>query len=241
MRQALLATSLSCALAAVAASACAPARAADAAAEKAAGKSEEAAAKEGATKAAAEPDTKAAAGHSEAAGHKREAEHEADHEGGHGHGCPICPVSSPAELDVLMTLREHHAQVAAREQVLQQREAALGVLEQTLDARVAKLDTAMNKLEERLNLGAPGRALQEKRIEALVETLGGLSVKKAAPILAEADPPIAAELLRRVGAARAAALLTVMPPAKAGRFISLGISVPAPKTANGQDSTEAKP
>lgn len=144
-------------------------------------------------------------------------------------GCPLCPVSTPEEMDVLMTLRERQADVVAREAVLKRREAALQKLEEELDGRVQKLDAHVAKLEERLELGEPGKAVQEKRIAALVETLSGLTAKKAAPILAAAEPEVAAELLRRVGAAKAAALLAVMPPIKAGEFISLGIDAPPAK------------
>lgn len=223
---------LPCALALLAA--CAPARAAQPEPE----------AKRAATTGAADAAPHAEAGHDVADAH--DAHHDDDHAPLHGQasGCPVCPpgpAASPAELAVMMTLRERHARAAARELELQRRETAVGALEQELDARVAKLDAAMNKLEERLNLGEPGRAAREKRVDTLVETLGGLSVKKAAPILAEAEPEVAAELLRRVGAARAAALLTVMSPAKAGHFISLGIAVSPAKEGTAPTPPEASP
>jgi flagellar motility protein MotE (MotC chaperone) len=163
----------------------------------------------------------------------------------HTNGCPLCPVNSPEEMDVLMTLRERHAQVSARELMAEKKEAELTQLEQRIDKRVAKLDDAMAKLEARLDLAEPGRAIKEERIKGMVETLSGLTAKKAAPILAEAEPEVAAELLRRLGATRAAALLAVMPATKAGRFISLGLGkiaappqsksapTPAPKENNG--------
>lgn len=160
-------------------------------------------------------------------------------------GCPICPVRSADELNVLMTLRERHADVMARESAVLKREDHVAELERTLDERVAKLDGKMDKLEERLNMAEPGRAAQEKRITALVETLSGLTAKKAAPILAEAEPEVAAELLRRMDAAKAAALLAVMPAAKAGQFISLGIGSNAAKktaqAASAQENKEATP
>jgi len=159
-------------------------------------------------------------------------------------GCPLCPVRSTEEMDVLMTLRERHAELTAREAVLKRRESAVAELEKSLDHKIAQLDGKMDKLEERLNLGDPGRAQREKRISTLVDTLTGLTAKKAAPILAETEPEVAAELLRRMDAAKAAALLAIMPPQKAGQFVSLGIGQPKKTPAQppaAQDGGEASP
>jgi flagellar motility protein MotE (MotC chaperone) len=149
-------------------------------------------------------------------------------------GCPVCPVRSTEEMDVLMALRERHAELTAREAVLKRRESAVAELEKTLDHKVAQLDGKMDKLEERLNLGDPGRAQREKRISTLVGTLTGLTAKKAAPILVETDPEVAAELMQRMDVAKAAALLAIMPAQKAGQFISLGIGQLGPKKTSAQ-------
>lgn len=149
-------------------------------------------------------------------------------------GCPLCPVSSKEEAQVLMQLRERHTLLAARENIVAQKEAALAKLEDTLDSQLTRLDVAMAKMEARLNVGEAAKAKRDAQLAALVQTLQVLSAKKAAPMLAEASPDFVAEIFRQLGPTRTASLLAVMPAGKAGKLIDLAVDakvVPQKKQA----------
>lgn len=156
--------------------------------------------------------------------------------------CPVCPVGDKDEVAVLMQLRERHTLLSARENLVAQKEAALKKLEASLDAQLTRFDVAINKMESRLEVGDAKVAKRDGQVKAVVQTLQGLSAKKAAPMLAEAQPDLVAEIFRELGPVRVASLLSVMPPAKAGKLIDLSVDKPgAPKahrpTAPGAAST----
>lgn len=143
--------------------------------------------------------------------------------------CPVCPVSNKEEVAVLMQLRERHTLLSARENLVAQKEATLAKLEASIDAQLTRFDVALGKVEARLEVGDAKRAKREAQVQALVQTLQGLSAKKAAPMLAEAQPDLVAELFRQLGPVRVASLLSVMPPAKAGKLIDLSVDRAAQK------------
>lgn len=147
---------------------------------------------------------------------------------------PPCPVQSKEEVQVLLHLRERHTVLLARESELAQREAHLKDFEKTLRERMAHVTVALGSIEQQLNLGAAGEKAREQRLTDLVDTVSKLSAKKAAPMLAQAEPEIVADLFRRLGPQRASALLAVMPPAKAGKLIDYAAngSDPASKSAS---------
>ena len=130
-----------------------------------------------------------------------------------------CPVNSPDEVEMLLALRERHTVLLARETQLAQREAMLKHFEAALASRLAHVEVALAKVESSLSLGEAGQKDREARLQVLADTVAKLSAKKAAPMLAQAEPSLVAELFRRLGPMRASALLAVMPPAKAGKLI----------------------
>ena len=140
--------------------------------------------------------------------------------------CPVCPVGSKDEVAVLMQLRERHTLLSARENLVAQKEAALSKLEASLDAQLTRFDVAITKIESRLEVGDAKVAKRDGQVKAVVQTLQGLSAKKAAPMLAEAQPDLVAEIFRELGPVRVASLLSVMPPAKAGKLIDLSVDRP---------------
>lgn len=143
----------------------------------------------------------------------------------------VCPVSNAEEIKVLLRLRERHTVLLAQESMVAQREAQLNRLEKDFEAKLAQLEVGMAKIEQRLLLGDAKQKQHEQRLVALVDTISKLSAKKAAPMLAAAEPEVVAELFRRLGAQRTSSLLAVMPPAKAGKLIDYAADVIAKEPA----------
>jgi flagellar motility protein MotE (MotC chaperone) len=127
----------------------------------------------------------------------------------------------PAELKVLLALRERRLALDGRERAVLAREAELRAAQAKLDGRIAAIDEGVQRLEARLELGEPGRKAHEQRLRDLADSLGSLSAKQAAPILAEADPTLTAELLQRLGTTRTAALLAAMTTGKAAKVVNI--------------------
>ncbi len=128
-----------------------------------------------------------------------------------------CP--SGTDMQLLTALHQRRLQLDTREAALGEREKTLQALRDALDQRMQSMSGALEKFEERYLLGEPARRARDKRIAALVEAMTGLSAKKAAPMLAAADPDLTGDLLMRMGPARTAALLAIMPVARAARLM----------------------
>lgn len=123
------------------------------------------------------------------------------------------------EITILQALRDRRVELDNREAAIKAREDAYSKLKKEVDERIENTSREIAKLEARLNMGEPARQAKEKRIVSLVDALTTLSAKKAAPMLAAADPALVGELLVRLGPQRAAALLSVMPPTQAGHLV----------------------
>lgn len=140
--------------------------------------------------------------------------------------------SDPAELQILLALRERRLELDGRERTVQAREAEFKQAQKKIGDRVEQLNQSVARLEARLELGEPARLARETRLKTLVDGLSTLSAKKAAPILAETEPTLVAELMQRLGSTRTAALLAVMPTAKAARIVNITGGPRQPGTRN---------
>ncbi len=158
------------------------------------------------------------------------------------------------EITILQALRDRRVELDNREATIKAHEEALSKLKKELDERLENTSREIAKLETRLNMGEPARQAKEKRIVSLVDALTTLSAKKAAPMLAAADPALVGDLLVRLGPQRAAALLAVMPAAQAGHLVDQvgearalaafkaqeqAKATPAASGAQAQDNTQA--
>jgi flagellar motility protein MotE (MotC chaperone) len=149
--------------------------------------------------------------------------------------------SDPAELQILLALRERRLELDGRERTVQAREVEFKQAQKKIDDRVEQLNQSVARLEARLELGEPGRQAREARLKTLVDGLSTLSAKKAAPILAETEPNLVAELMQRLGSTRTATLLAVMPTVKAARIVNITGGPRQPGTRNSPQATAATP
>lgn len=132
-----------------------------------------------------------------------------------------CPSVDPVELKTLLKLRDRRMELDSREHALHTREQELNQAKQKIQERLDALDSAILKLETKLELGEPRRKIRDEQMKSLADSISKLSAKKSAPILSEADPDTVAKLLLHLDSARMASLLAAMPSAKAGRIIDI--------------------
>jgi flagellar motility protein MotE (MotC chaperone) len=139
-----------------------------------------------------------------------------------------CP--SGSDMQLLIALHQRRLQLDTREAALNEREKSLQAMRDILDQRLATVSGDLEKFEARYKLGEPARQAREVRIRALVEAMTGLSAKKAAPMLAAAEADLTGDLLMRMGPARTANLLSLMPVQRAAKLMEqMGEKVrPAP-------------
>lgn len=124
------------------------------------------------------------------------------------------------ELEVLTALRQRRLELDQREAVLKAREVSMDKLRKQVDDKIGQMSVEVARLELKLQIGEAYRQDRERRLTMLVESLGGLSAKKAAPVLAAADPALVSEVMMRLGPDRTAALLAVMKPVQAGGLVN---------------------
>jgi flagellar motility protein MotE (MotC chaperone) len=141
--------------------------------------------------------------------------------------CGQCERSLQLRADALDARAQ---EIAARDAHLQAEETALKNYKAGFQTQVEALLTRIAALEKQLDIGEGARQAREQRMTVLTETLTTLSAKKAAPMLATADPELVGDLLLRIGAARSAALLALMPPNRAARFLE-EVRTPTVKSA----------
>ncbi len=147
--------------------------------------------------------------------------------------------TSSSDVQVLTTLHQRRLQLDAREEEMNEREKALDAFKATLDKKLKAISVELDKFEARYALGEPARQEREKRIKALVDAMTGLSAKKAAPLLAAADPQLVGDLLIRMGPSRTAGLLAIMPVPKAARLMEQMGGPARPQETLAEDSSEA--
>ena len=124
------------------------------------------------------------------------------------------------ELEVLTALRQRRLELDQREAVLKAREDNIDKLRKQVDDKLTQMGAEVARLELKLQIGEAYRIDHEKRLTMLVDTLGSLSAKKAAPVLSAADPQLVSDVMMRLGPARTAALLAVMKPTQAGGLVN---------------------
>ena len=113
----------------------------------------------------------------------------------------------PAELAAAMTARE--AQLATKEQALENRLAALDLANETIDKRMKELEAAENSLKEVLAL-ADGAA--EKDLLRLTAVYEAMKPADATSLFSAMAPEFAAGFLSRMQPAAAAAIISGMKP-----------------------------
>ncbi|MBI5509002.1 MAG: hypothetical protein HY903_09630 [Deltaproteobacteria bacterium] len=135
-------------------------------------------------------------------------------------GCDL----DPGEVELFRALRRRVDDLTARENTLAGRERTVAEAERRLKGEIDLRLEEVKKLEARQGIGGPPPTPRAERLRTLADTLRPLSARKAAPILANADPDLAVTLLGELGTERAGAVLAQMDPALAGRLVDRAAS-----------------
>lgn len=119
---------------------------------------------------------------------------------------------SEAERALLLDLRQRRQVLDAREAALGVREQVLGAAEKRLSDRVSELQSLQTRLEE---LEAARKTRDEANWRGLVKLYETMKPRDAAAIMNDLDQPVLLEVLDRMKEAKAAAILAAMQPDKA--------------------------
>lgn len=130
-----------------------------------------------------------------------------------------CLEVSDAERKVLLKLRARHEELEAQRRALEQREQAVKEAEQRIHALINRAMERIEALENKLQIGAARRKARQERVRLLVDAIEAVSPRKAAPILAQADEELVADLLVQLGSERTGDLLSRMPTAQAAKLM----------------------
>jgi flagellar motility protein MotE (MotC chaperone) len=116
---------------------------------------------------------------------------------------------------LLERLREREAQLDARERRLEERSRTEAVALAHAEARMAALDSLRIAVDERL---ARLEQANEAWLGRLATIYGRMPAERAAAVLAELDPELAAAILGRMRASRSASVLSALPARRAAEL-----------------------
>jgi flagellar motility protein MotE (MotC chaperone) len=119
---------------------------------------------------------------------------------------------APVEGDAGQPLKLRRGQLEEREQLLTEREATLAAADKHLTERVGELQAIQTRLE---TLESGRKAQEEANWVGLVKLYEGMRPRDAAGIFNALDKPVLLEIVDRMKAAKAAAVLALMEPESA--------------------------
>ncbi len=142
--------------------------------------------------------------------------------------CPAGAAGGGPVMPIVEALKEREARLTEREAAVAARAQALAVAGKAVDAKIAELKTAEEKLSARLAL-ADGAA--EADVAKLTAVYESMKPKEAAAVFEQMAPDFAAGFLGRMNAGAAAAILSGLSPEKAYTVsvILAGRNAKAPK------------
>jgi flagellar motility protein MotE (MotC chaperone) len=119
---------------------------------------------------------------------------------------------SENELRVVLRLSERREELDTRERDIKTREAVVTLSERQLDDRLAKIEGAITKFDQRIGLLDEQ---EELRVAAVVKTYENMDAEPAALIFQQLDSTVLLQVATRIKPDVLAAILSAMDPAKA--------------------------
>lgn len=131
------------------------------------------------------------------------------------------PPSSSAPLDQA-PIGDRERALAIREQLVKEREAALGALEKQINKRLADIEATRQKLTELVqaqrDLVKEQKGIKDKRIEHLVAAYKGMRPEAAGRLMDNLDDIVAVAILATMAPRPAGMILANVNPVKAARL-----------------------
>ncbi|WP_233192763.1 MotE family protein [Acidimangrovimonas sediminis] len=133
---------------------------------------------------------------------------------GHASATPsaACDATAGLAMPLVTALKAREARVATREAALDDRRQALALTEKVVNAKLAELKAAEEKLSKTL---AIADTAAEKDVARLTQVYAAMKPKQASAVFEQMAPDFAAGFLGKMPAASAAAILSGLTPEKA--------------------------